>query len=65
MTPAEQLAQAIDARKLAETLMANAVIRCRQDGWSWADLAEPLGVTRAAVFQRYRHLGQLELNSEA
>jgi hypothetical protein len=36
-----------------EVLMAEAVERCRAEGYSWADIGARLGITRQAAQQRF------------
>ncbi|GHH81800.1 HTH domain-containing protein [Streptomyces sulfonofaciens] len=41
-------------RRLAERLEAVQVRGARQQGWSWQEIAEELGVSRQAVHKKYR-----------
>ena len=36
-----------------DSLMVSAVARCRDDGYSWGEIAQRLGTTRQAAQQRY------------
>jgi DNA-directed RNA polymerase specialized sigma24 family protein len=47
------LRAAVALRKLAETLEALQVENARRQGWSWAEIAEALGVSKQAVHKRY------------
>lgn len=53
--PAEALAAVVALRRLAEQLEFAAVEEAVQQGWSWADVAEALGVTRQAAHKRHAH----------
>jgi hypothetical protein len=53
--PAEALAAVVALRRLAEQLEFAAVAEAVQQGWSWADVAEALGVTRQAAHKRHAH----------
>lgn len=52
-TPAEGLAAVVALRRLADRLEAAEVERALADGWSWALIAEALGVTRQAVHKKH------------
>lgn len=47
------LRASIDAQSQASTLVSLAVERAREDGFSWRDIGDVLGVTRQAAFQRF------------
>jgi hypothetical protein len=42
--------------ELVDELMGEAVAGCRREGYSWAEVAQRLGVTRQAAFKRYRQV---------
>jgi DNA-directed RNA polymerase specialized sigma24 family protein len=45
-----------ELRKLQETMetrMTEAVVKCHEEGYSWAEIAARLGITRQAAQQRY------------
>ncbi|MFC4242052.1 helix-turn-helix domain-containing protein [Gryllotalpicola reticulitermitis] len=54
---ADDLAAVVALRELADRLEDSAVERALRDGWSWAQVAEALGVTRQAVHKK--HLSRL------
>lgn len=56
--PAEALAAVVALRRLAEQLERAAVARAIEQGWTWADVAEALGVTRQAAHKRHAHTRQ-------
>jgi DNA-directed RNA polymerase specialized sigma24 family protein len=51
--PAEALAAVVALRRLADRLERAAVARAIDDGWTWAQVAEALGVTRQAVHKKH------------
>lgn len=53
--PAEALAAVVSLRRLAEQLERAAVARAVAEGWTWAQVAEALGVTRQAAHKRHAH----------
>lgn len=53
--PAEALAAVVALRRSAERLEFAAVAEAIGQGWSWADVAEALGVTRQAAHKRHAH----------
>ena len=56
--PADALAAVGALRRLADRVEDGAVERAVADGWSWAQVAEALGVTRQAVHKKHaRRLG--------
>lgn len=56
--PADDLAAVVALRDLADRLEDAAVERAMRDGWSWAQVALALGVTRQAVHKKHlRRLG--------
>lgn len=50
--PAEALATVIALRALADNLEKKATIEALEQGWSWADIAEVLGVSKQAAHKR-------------
>jgi hypothetical protein len=56
--PADALAAVGALRRLADRVEDGAVERAVADGWSWAQVAEALGVTRQAAHKKHaRRLG--------
>jgi DNA-binding NarL/FixJ family response regulator len=55
--PATALAAVVALRRLAERLERAAVAEAIRQGWTWAQIAEALGVTRQAAHKR--HAGRL------
>lgn len=53
--PAEALAAVVSLRRLAEQLEFAAVEEAIAQGWSWADVAAALGVSRQAAHKRHAH----------
>jgi hypothetical protein len=51
--PAAALAAVVAMRRLADRLEAAAVERAVAQGWTWAQVAEALGVTRQAAHKRH------------
>ena len=51
--PADALAAVGALRRLADRVENAAVERALRDGWSWAQVAEALGVTRQAVHKNH------------
>lgn len=51
--PADGLAAVVALRRLADQLEDAEVARALQDGWTWALVAEALGVTRQAVHKKH------------
>jgi DNA-directed RNA polymerase specialized sigma24 family protein len=51
--PAEALAAVGALRRLADRVEDAAVRRALAEGWSWAQIAEALGVTRQAVHKKH------------
>ena len=54
--PAVGLRAVVALHRLAERMEAIQVASARRQGWSWAQIAEVLGVTKQAVHQKYRDL---------
>ena len=51
--PADGLAAVVALRRLADRLEDEEVERALRDGWTWALVAEALGVTRQAVHKKH------------
>ena len=51
--PADGLAAVVALRRLADRVEDAEVERALHDGWSWAEVAEALGVTRQAVHKKH------------
>jgi hypothetical protein len=51
--PADALAAVVALRRLADRLEFAAVEQAVRDGWTWAQVAEALGVTRQAAHKRH------------
>ncbi|TDD18201.1 hypothetical protein E1218_26540 [Kribbella turkmenica] len=51
--PAAGLAAVVALRRLADRLEDSQVEQAMRAGWSWADVAEVLGVTRQAVHKKH------------
>lgn len=51
--PAEALAAVVSLRRLADRLEAASVQSAVDQGWSWVQIAEALGVTKQAVHKKY------------
>jgi hypothetical protein len=57
---ADDLAAVVALRELADRLEDAAVERAMTEGWSWAQVALALGVTRQAVHKKHlRRLGPM------
>ena len=50
---ADALAAVVALRRLADRVEADAVRQAMAAGWSYADIAEALGVTKQAVHQKH------------
>jgi Homeodomain-like domain len=51
--PAAALAAVVALRRLADRLERAAVARAIEQGWTWAQVAQALGVTRQAAHKRH------------
>lgn len=51
--PEQALAAVVALRRLADQLEFAAVDQAVADGWTWAQVAEALGVTRQAAHKRH------------
>lgn len=55
--PAKALPAVVALRRLADRLEAASVQSAIEQGWSWVQIAEALGVTKQAVHKKYaRHV---------
>ena len=54
--PADALAAVVALRRVADTLERRAVAHALGDGWTWAQIAEALGVSRQAAHKRLASL---------
>lgn len=52
-SPADALAGVVALRRLADRVEDDAVERALADGWTWAQVAEALGVTKQAVHKKH------------
>lgn len=50
--PADALAAVVALRFMADNLERRAVANALRDGWTWAKIAEALGVSRQAAHKR-------------
>jgi DNA-directed RNA polymerase specialized sigma24 family protein len=50
--PAEALAAVVALRLMADKLERSAVIAALEQGWSWSQIAEALGVSKQAAHKR-------------
>lgn len=53
----EALTDLLDARQQLDTAIDAAVVGLRAAGYSWADIARPLGITRQAAFKKWGDRG--------
>ncbi|HEX3874298.1 MAG TPA: helix-turn-helix domain-containing protein [Solirubrobacteraceae bacterium] len=51
--PADRLAAVVALRRLADRVEDAEVERALEVGWTWAEVAEALGVTRQAVHKKH------------
>jgi transcriptional regulator with GAF, ATPase, and Fis domain len=51
--PGDALAAALALRELADQIERNAVRKAMEEGWTWAQIAEALGVTRQAAHKKH------------
>ncbi len=51
--PAEALAAVVSLRRLADRLEAASVQAAVDQGWSWVQIADALGVTKQAVHKKF------------
>lgn len=50
--PADALAAVVALRRIADNLELRAVANALRDGWTWARIAEALGVSKQAAHKR-------------
>jgi DNA-directed RNA polymerase specialized sigma24 family protein len=55
--PAEALAAVVALRRLADKLERSAVKVALEQGWSWSQIAEALGVSKQAAHKRLANVG--------
>lgn len=53
--PEEALAAVVAVRRAADRLELAAVAEAIAQGWTWAEVAEALGVSRQAAHKRFAH----------
>ena len=58
--PGDGLATVVALRQLADQIEADEVARAIRAGWSWARVAEALGVSRQAVHKKHAKRLQLD-----
>jgi transcriptional regulator with GAF, ATPase, and Fis domain len=51
--PGDALAAALALRELADQIERKAVRQAIEDGWTWAQIAEALGVTKQAAHKKH------------
>lgn len=54
--PEKALAAAVALRLMADKLEKKAVVKAIEQGWTWAQIAEALGVTRQAAHKKHAGL---------
>jgi DNA-directed RNA polymerase specialized sigma24 family protein len=54
--PAEALAAVLALRLAADKLERRAIVRALEQGWTWSQIAEALGVTKQAAHKRHAGL---------
>jgi DNA-directed RNA polymerase specialized sigma24 family protein len=59
--PAAEIAAVIGLRRLADRMEREAVERAVDEGWTWRQIAQALGVTRQAAHKR--HAARLRMRS--
>lgn len=62
--PAATIAAVIALRRLADRLEREAVALAIERGWSWAQVAQALGVTRQAAHKRHSTRSRQRLDKE-
>ena len=63
--PEKALAAVVSLRLIAAKLERRAVIEAITQGWTWAQVAEALGVSRQAVHKRYARIVKTSGNKNA
>lgn len=53
--PISALEAVVDARRRLDEVERTAVTTARERGATWEDIAQALGVTRQAIYQKYRN----------
>ena len=53
--PVKALAAVVALRRLADQLEQEAVERAVEQGWTWSQVAQALGVTKQAVHKKFAH----------
>jgi DNA-directed RNA polymerase specialized sigma24 family protein len=51
--PGDALAAVLALRELADQIERKAVRQAMEDGWTWAQIAEALGVTKQAAHKKH------------
>lgn len=51
--PGDAMAAALALRALADQIERDAVLKALEAGWTWAQIAEALGVTRQAAHKKH------------
>ena len=57
--PENALAAVVSLRNLADKLEKQAVLEAVKQGWTWAQIAQTLGVSRQAAHKKYAQLVKL------
>ncbi|MFZ1564754.1 helix-turn-helix domain-containing protein [Sphingorhabdus sp.] len=61
--PSDMLAAVVALRHLADGLEQRAVRLALDEGWSWAQISEALGVSRQAAHKRLSHISSKSVTS--
>ena len=61
----EALAAVVALRRLADRLERAAVARAIGDGWTWAQVADALGITRQAAHKKHARAVATPMNEES